>query len=1072
MDKILAPFIYLIRKIFEISYNLTENYGISVLLLSFTISLLLLPIFIYIEKAKKRDDVIKKRMQPLIDEIKQVYTGQERFYYLKTLTRQFGYSQFKALIPILSLLVQIPFFIAAYEYLETLEVLKGVSFGPLSDLSQPDHLFGIVNLLPVLMTVVNLLTVWFYTRNGNTSERKQMVIVAGAFLILLFNLPSGLVLYWTMNNLFAFLRLFITNREVFKSYNKSKTTISISTILLVVFIVFAFITVIGQINWALSRSLVSLPMRILASLFASMLITSIIGLLFKSFRKAVKNDIINNKKQYIYATQLSVVVALLVTIYWSLTHQFDNFIGLAIQLLGGAILVVWSCILVKTPIKRAIYKIQQLEISARVLYIAFAATVYFYLSGTYYYHDVNNMLLTISSVILIPLQLLLAIKFFSSTSRGALTWSISLIASSFLLLAQSEIFLVTMRNDFVLFSWLSLPDSIKEQCTFASIIFTGILSSILPLYSLVKKKSENKNDFSRKWIIAFALVTFYMVTLVFWWKPMMVYASFPYTFNFVATDIIVNNFSIAAYAFLLPIIVFVVSPNQLRKVITKLMLGLSILFYVNTFLVPVNVGTLQDSMFSEESKLAFNLWFYVLEFVLITGVMTFVSYLIKQNYHKYVTIAFVFFILITIGQSTYKSGTKGQLFVDKKEQNNRVAVDKVIPFSQTKENVLFFIPDGLQGWYMKDLIENHPEYKEIFKGFKWYPNTVSTSNFTYASMPAMMNGNDFNIANMNAMNEESILNKYRLATENFYDRAKDYGYFFSSGKMGYSSVDYDRFDNFIPWWDPSWDKVLKLGSNIEIWYTRFWENSLFYGVPLCLKPLIYNERDWLMHFDESYQKNNETIPHYFVQILPNISVNTSTDKNFIFYHSDVTHAPWNVVENGQITKNVSPYRNQEKFFEDFSKWIIWLQENNVYDNTKIVIASDHGPEWYHFDGKAEVDVPLKNYNYDKFRKDLFLRLNCLLLVKDFNAQEPLEEDWRTMSNADIPSILFNDNDPTQGEEQIGREIYTFLTWWHQDLKNRSKYNIRQSFKVKGNIYDYNNWELMEANEQEKQTSSN
>lgn len=1068
MENILSPFIYLIRTIFEAGYHLTGSYGTSVLLLSFAISLLLLPIFMYIEKAKKRDDVIKNRMQPLIEEIKQVYTGQERYYYLKTLNRQFGYSQFKALIPILSLLVQIPFFIAAYEYLETLEVLKGVSFGPLSDLSQPDQLFGIVNVLPVLMTVVNLLTAYFYTRHGNTSERKQMLVVAGAFLVLLFNLPSGLVLYWTMNNVFAFLRMFITNREVFQASNKPKTTVSLSKLLTTIFIVLALIAVISQVNWALSRSLESLPVRILGSLFASLLITSIIGLLFKSFRIAIKNDITINTKQHLFVTQLSVAFALLATIYWSLTHQFDHFIGSAIQNSGVAILVVWACILVKIPIKQGIQKIQQFEFDEKVLYVAFAATVYFYLSGQYYYHDVNNMLITIACIVLIPFQLFLAIKFFGNKSRGSATWSLSLLLFGILLIVQTEMFLLTMYNDFVLFKWLSIPASIKDQCTFGSIVFIGILFSILPLYFSVRKKPEHSNRFEGKWIIAFALATFYIITLVFWWKPMMVYASFPYTFNFVATEIIVNNFSIAAYTFLVAVVLYVVSPNQVRKLITKLMLGLSILFFVNTFIVPVNVGTLQDTMFSEESKLAFNLWYYVLEFALIIAVAMFVSYLIKQNNRKYVNIALSAFIILTIVQSTYMSGTKGKLFTEKKGNKKTVDVDKVIPFSQTKENILFFIPDGLQGWYMKDLFENHPEYKSVFEGFKWYPNTVSTSNFTYASMPAMMNGNSFNIASMNAMSEESILNKYRLATETFYDRVKDNDYFFSSGKMGYSSVDYDRFDNFIPWWDPSWDKVLKLGSSVEIWYTRFWENSLFYGVPLCLKPLIYNNRNWLVHFDESYQKNNETIPHYFVQILPNISVNTSTDKNFIFFHSACTHAPWHVVEDGQITKNVSPYRNQEKFFEDFSKWITWLKENNVYDNTKIVIASDHGPEWYHFDGKAEVDVPLKNYNYDKFRKDLFLRLNCLLLVKDFNADGPLEEDWRTMSNADIPSILFDDNDPTQGKEQIGREVYTYLTWWHQNLKTRSKYNIRQSFKVKGNVYDYNNWELLEANEKEKE----
>ena len=208
LESIISPFLYFIEQVFLFSYNLTGNYGWAIILLSFAVSLLLLPVFIFIEKSKKKDDVVKQKMKPLIDEVKRVYKGQERYYYIKTINRQHNYSSLKALIPILSLLIQIPFFIAAYQYLEHFEGMKAVSFGFIKDLSLPDGLFGIVNILPILMTVVNLITVYFYTRLGDGSERKQMLVIAIAFLVLLFNLPAGLVLYWTMNNVFSFLRLF------------------------------------------------------------------------------------------------------------------------------------------------------------------------------------------------------------------------------------------------------------------------------------------------------------------------------------------------------------------------------------------------------------------------------------------------------------------------------------------------------------------------------------------------------------------------------------------------------------------------------------------------------------------------------------------------------------------------------------------------------------------------------------------------------------------------------------------------------------------------------------------------
>ena len=213
-EAILNPFVQIIKFIFLLCYNITGNYGLSIILLSFGVSLLLLPIFILIEKSKKKDDAIKQKMQSLVDEIKRCYKGQERYYYLKTLNRQHNYSPAKALIPILSLLLQIPFFIAAYQYLENFEPLAGIGFLFINDLSAPDALFGNVHFLPIAMTIVNLITAYFYTRHGNTSERKQMIIVAGIFLVLLFNLPSGLVLYWVVNNILSIAQQYVITKRI------------------------------------------------------------------------------------------------------------------------------------------------------------------------------------------------------------------------------------------------------------------------------------------------------------------------------------------------------------------------------------------------------------------------------------------------------------------------------------------------------------------------------------------------------------------------------------------------------------------------------------------------------------------------------------------------------------------------------------------------------------------------------------------------------------------------------------------------------------------------------------------
>ena len=75
IELITAPFILIIESIFLFCYKLTNNYGISIVLLSLGISLILLPVFIFIEKAKKKNDIIKAKMQAHIDEIKRALTA-------------------------------------------------------------------------------------------------------------------------------------------------------------------------------------------------------------------------------------------------------------------------------------------------------------------------------------------------------------------------------------------------------------------------------------------------------------------------------------------------------------------------------------------------------------------------------------------------------------------------------------------------------------------------------------------------------------------------------------------------------------------------------------------------------------------------------------------------------------------------------------------------------------------------------------------------------------------------------------------------------------------------------------
>jgi len=206
---IIYPLIQIIEFVFVFSQKLFKNTGISIFFISCTFTVLCLPLYIVAEKWQQIERNTIKRLKPKIDIIKNAFKGDEQYLLLTTFYRQNHYHPIYALRSTFGLLIQIPFFIAAYAYLSHLDVLKNSSFLFIRDLGSPDSLipiFGGLNLLPILMTLINLVSVVIYTNSFDLKDKIQLYLISLVFLVLLYNSPSGLVLYWTLNNLFSLIK--------------------------------------------------------------------------------------------------------------------------------------------------------------------------------------------------------------------------------------------------------------------------------------------------------------------------------------------------------------------------------------------------------------------------------------------------------------------------------------------------------------------------------------------------------------------------------------------------------------------------------------------------------------------------------------------------------------------------------------------------------------------------------------------------------------------------------------------------------------------------------------------------
>ena len=206
----IRPLELLFDVIFAIVNRSVKDPGITILVLSIVVNLLVLPLYRRADAMQADSHEQEKKLKHWVDHIKKTFTGDERFMMTQTYYRQNNYKPLYALKGSLSLLLEIPFFIAAYRFLSGLMLLNGVSFGPIKDLSAPDAMltvFGVtINVLPVLMTLINIISAAIYMKGFPLKSKIQMYGMALVFLILLYGSPSGLVLYWTMNNVFSLVK--------------------------------------------------------------------------------------------------------------------------------------------------------------------------------------------------------------------------------------------------------------------------------------------------------------------------------------------------------------------------------------------------------------------------------------------------------------------------------------------------------------------------------------------------------------------------------------------------------------------------------------------------------------------------------------------------------------------------------------------------------------------------------------------------------------------------------------------------------------------------------------------------
>ncbi|TDX51770.1 YidC/Oxa1 family membrane protein insertase [Orenia marismortui] len=202
----------LMQSLLAMIYNLTNSYGLSIIILTLGIKLILYPL------THKQTVSMKKmqKLQPEMEKMKEKYGDNQQKLQEETM-KLYQKHKINPLSGCLPLVIQMPFLLALYRSLRGWEELVGQSFLMIPDLSQSYMplvlLTGLVTLLQSLLTQ-NVSIDDIKSDFGEFVANNRMAFFMPLFIIFIgSNLPAGVLLYWFISNLIMVVQQYIIAKQ-------------------------------------------------------------------------------------------------------------------------------------------------------------------------------------------------------------------------------------------------------------------------------------------------------------------------------------------------------------------------------------------------------------------------------------------------------------------------------------------------------------------------------------------------------------------------------------------------------------------------------------------------------------------------------------------------------------------------------------------------------------------------------------------------------------------------------------------------------------------------------------------
>lgn len=388
-------------------------------------------------------------------------------------------------------------------------------------------------------------------------------------------------------------------------------------------------------------------------------------------------------------------------------------------------------------------------------------------------------------------------------------------------------------------------------------------------------------------------------------------------------------------------------------------------------------------------------------------------------------------------------------------QQYTISEDKSMDFSRDK-NIVIIMLDAFQSDVFQEIIDNNLEYYSVFDGFTYFRNTTAQYSKTYGAIPALLTGKLYK-------NKQPI---QEFLSESFQESISTY-----LMQEGWSSQLFPMVPRIIGYSEnyasnirPRTDKSATMknaGKLLDI--------GLFRISPQFFKPFWLNDFQWRLKnvfscFDKidielsSLSSSDNTFFHP-IQKFAHESLVELNDNNiqptFKFFHFNIPHEPFVLnedLEHERLPSNRNGFRRYSKAgLEAVRIFIDQLKANEMYEQTMIIVASDHGGGEYDPGILDHDDVQTQNGKIPAAHHESGLPL---LLVKPFNNSGKLKIIDAPASLKDILVTICNalglDQDYdgfdlfslTEDTHRVRRYIfYEFKGWEPAYLPDMLEYEV-------------------------------